>query len=159
MRKAALHAAADATKCTIAPKPLTLKPILFLITCRTRSGKGYQCVPSFIIMDEAPSKPSKHICLTNRMALGISSDPELDIFKALADEDVLTMVRGLAKNEARSPFPDGLFGMDSSRTNGAIRKMKAAGLISSRRDGNDHVYFLNRPRFNDLEKFIESLFE
>ena len=109
-------------------------------------------------MDEAPSKPSKHICLTNRMALGISSDPELDIFKALADEDVLTMVRGLAKNEVRSPFPDGLFGMDSSRTNGAIRKMKAAGLISSRRDGNDHVYFLNRPRFNDLERFLRGLF-
>ena len=110
-------------------------------------------------MDETPSKPSKHICLTNRKPLGISSDPELDILIALADPDVLTMVRGLAKNEARSPFPDGLFGMDSKTTNDAIRKMKTAGLISSRRDGNDHVYFLNRPRFMDLEKFLQNLFE
>ena len=105
------------------------------------------------------SKPSRHICLTNRKPLGISDDPELDILTALADRDVLTMVRGLAGNEVRSPFPDGLFGMDSKSTDAAIRKMKAAGLISSRRDGNDHVYFLNRPRFNDLVRFLSGLFE
>jgi len=92
------------------------------------------------------------------MALGISSDPELDIIRALADEDVMAMVRGLSKNEVRSPFPDGLFGMDAKRTNAAIRRMKDAGLISSRRDGNDHVYFLNRPRFRDLERFLHDLF-
>ena len=91
--------------------------------------------------------------------MGISSDPELDMLTALADKDVLTMVRGLAKEEARSPFPDGLFGMDSSSTNAAIRKMKAAGLISSRRDGPDHVYFLNKGRFKDLARFIEELIE
>lgn len=108
-------------------------------------------------MEEKP-RPSRHVCLTNRMALGVSDDPEHDIFVALADRDVLTMVRGLAKEEARSPFPDGLFGLDYRSTNEAIRKMKAAGLISSRRDGNDHVYFLNRPRFNDLERFLRGLF-
>lgn len=87
----------------------------------------------------------------------ISSDPEYDIICALADKDVLTMVRGLAKENARSPFPDGLYGMDSASTNAAIKKMKAASLISSRRDGNDHVYFLNRCRFRDLANFIEDL--
>ena len=92
------------------------------------------------------------------MALGVSDDPELDILTALADKDVLTMVRGLSKQEVRSPFPDGLFGMDYKTTNDAIRKMKSAGLISSRRDGNDHVYFLNRPRFRDLERFLKGLF-
>ena len=106
---------------------------------------------------EENNRPSKHICLTQRGPMGISDDPEFDIISALADKDVLTMVRGLAKEEARSPFPDGLFGMDSQRTNAAIRKMKATGLISSRRDGNDHVYFLNKCRFRDLSNFIDGL--
>ncbi len=108
--------------------------------------------------DEQPvQKASKHICLTNRHALGISDDPEYDMLSALADKDVLTLVRGLSKEEARSPFTDGLFGMDETRTNDAIRKMRAAGLISSRRDGNDHVYFLNACRFRDLAHFLEDL--
>ncbi len=108
--------------------------------------------------DEQPAtKPSRHICLTNRNALGISCDPEYDMLSALADRDVLTLVRGLAKEEARSPFPDGLFGLDGPRTNAAIRKMKGAGLISSRRDGPDHVYFLNACRFRDLAHFLEGL--
>ena len=75
----------------------------------------------------------------------------------MADKDVLTMVRGLAKEEARSPFTDGLYGMDEKRVNAAIRRMKDAGLISSRRDGNDHVYFLNESRFRELAHFIEGL--
>ena len=104
------------------------------------------------------NRPSKHVCLTHRGLMGISEDPEFDILSALADKDVLTMVRGLSKEEARSPFTDGLYGMDEKRVNAAIRKMKDAGLISSRRDGNDHVYFLNEPRFRELENFIKSLF-
>ena len=108
---------------------------------------------------EENQRPSRHICLTKRGPMGISEDPEFDIISALADKDVLTLVRGLSKEEARSPFPDGLYGMDSSRTNAAIRKMKNAGLISSRRDGPDHVYFLNKGRFKDLANFIESLIE
>ena len=108
-------------------------------------------------MEQQDQRPSRHVCLTRRAPLGISSDPELDMLQALADPDVLTMVRGLAREEARSPFPDGLFGLDSPRTNAAIRRMRDAGLISSRRDGNDHVYFLNAPRFRDLEHFISGL--
>lgn len=108
---------------------------------------------------ESQQRPTRHICLTKRMAMGISMDPELDIISALADEDVMTMVRGLARQEVRSPFPEGLFGMDAKRTDDAIRRMKDGGLISSRRDGNDHVYFLNKPRFRDLEAFIDGILE
>ena len=111
------------------------------------------------IMEEQTSRPSKHVCLTRRGALTITEDPEHEIFEALADKDVLTLVRGLSKEEARSPFPDGLFGLDNASTNAAIRKMKNAGLISSRRDGNDHVYFLNKPRFKDLIIFLNGLIE
>ena len=108
---------------------------------------------------EEPQRPSKHICLTRRGPMGISEDPEYDILDALADRDVLTLARGLAEEEKRTPFPDGLFGMDAARTNAAIRKMKAAGLISSRKDGLDHIYFLNKGRFRDLIHFIEGLIE
>ena len=108
-------------------------------------------------MPEENQRPSRHICLTRRAPMGISSDPELEMFQALADPDVMTMVRNLARKEVRSPFPDGLFGMDAARTNAAIRRMRDGGLISSRRDGNDHVYFLNRPRFKDLAHFIDGL--
>lgn len=107
--------------------------------------------------EQPAQKPSRHICLTNRNALGISDDPEFDMLSALADKDVLTLVRGLSREEARSPFPDGLFGLDGPRTNAAIKKMKGAGLISSRRDGADHVYFLNACRFRDLARFLEGL--
>ena len=72
-------------------------------------------------------------------------------------QDVLTLARGLAEAEARSPFTDGLYGMEEKRVNAAIRKMKDAGLISSRRDGNDHVYFLNESRFREIIRFLESL--
>ncbi len=105
--------------------------------------------------EEAPKKPSKHMCLTNRRPLGITQDPEQEAFAALADEDVLAMVRGLSESEIRSPLTGGAFGLDEQATGSAMRKMKAAGLISSRRDGDDHVYFLNGPRFKDLAKFLE----
>ncbi len=108
-------------------------------------------------MADEQQRPSRHICLTNRNALGISDDPEYDILSALSDKDVLTLVRGLSEQEARSPFPDGLFGMDGARTNAAIRKMKSAGLICSRRDGNDHVYYLNAGRFRDLIRFLQEM--
>ena len=73
--------------------------------------------------EQPAQKPSRHICLTNRNALGISDDPEFDMLSALADKDVLTLVRGLSREEARSPFPDGLFGLDGPRTNAAIRSL------------------------------------
>lgn len=109
-------------------------------------------------MDQQTQKASKHVCLTLRGPLGISEDPILDIVTALADKDVLTMVRGLSREEIRSPFTEGVFEMDETRTNATIRRMKSAGLISSRRDGPDHVYFLNRGRYKELEHFLAGLF-
>ena len=109
-------------------------------------------------MDEKPQKASKHVCMTIRTPLGISSDMELDIIRALADEDVMRMVRGLAKEPLRSPYVDGAFGMDQRKVSETLRKMKAGGLVMSHRDGADHVYTLNENRFRTLEKFIDGLF-
>ncbi len=106
-------------------------------------------------------KPARHICLTNRMPLGISSDPEADIIRALDDPDVLRMVRGLAKEELVAPFTDGAFGMDGKACAAAIRKMKDGGLVCSRRveDGTGvrHHYYLNSPRLKTLYVFLGSL--
>ncbi len=111
-------------------------------------------------MAETPSgNPNKHICLTNRAPMGISDDPERDILVALADHDVLTMARGLSKTPTAMPFTDGVFGLDEQSANAAVRKMKAAGLISSRREGDFHVYYLNAGRFRDLARFLEELVE
>ena len=105
-----------------------------------------------------PKKLAKHVCLTNRMALGISSDPEADIIRALDDPDVLRMVRGLAEEELVAPFTDGAYGMDEKTCNATIRKMKDGGLICSRRveheDGIHHHYYLNEGRLKTLYDFL-----
>lgn len=108
-------------------------------------------------MDEKPARPNKHICLTKRAPMGISDDPEYDILQALADKDVLTMARGLSKKPKAMPFTDGVFGLDEASANAAVRKMKGAGLISSRREGDFHVYYLNAGRFRELAKFLNGL--
>lgn len=108
-------------------------------------------------MEQPSGNPNKHICLTRRAPMGISDDPEFDILAALADRDVLTMCRGLSKEEVAMPFTNGVFGLDEARANAAVRKMKSAGLISSRRDGDYHVYYLNACRFRDLARFLDRL--
>ena len=103
-------------------------------------------------------RPAKHICLTNRMPLGISSDPEADIIRALDDPDVLIMLRGLAKEELVAPFTDGAYGMDEKTCNATVRKLKDGGLICSRRveheDGIHHHYYINTVRLKTLGDFI-----
>ena len=110
-------------------------------------------------MDEKPQKSSKHVCMTIRTPLGISSDMELDIIRALDDEDVMTMVRGLAHEPLYSPYEEGAFGMDQKKVSETLRKMKAGGLVMSHKEGPDHVYTLNENRFRTLEKFIDNLFK
>ena len=108
-------------------------------------------------MEGTPKKAEKHICLTNRRPLGISTDPEAEIIAALADADVLTMVRGLSKEEIGAPFTDGAFGMDEKRVNDAVRKMKAAGLICSHKKDDHHFYYLNRSRIRFLADSLNEL--
>ena len=111
----------------------------------------------------APKKPVKHVCLTNRMPLGISSDPEADIIAALNDPDVLVLIRGMAKQELVAPFAGGAFGLDEKTVSATVRKMKAGGLICSRRveyeDGVHHHYYLNSGRFRTLADFLNGIVE
>ncbi len=103
--------------------------------------------------------PSKHVCLCGNPLASISLDPELDMITALADKNTMTLIRGLSKEGARSPFPDGLFGLTEKETSVCMRKLNGAGLICSNRDGADHIYTLNKGRFRDLGKFINGLIE
>ena len=112
-------------------------------------------------MDEQPAKKpnTSHICLTKRTAMGISSDMQQEFFAAMADPDVLAMVRGLAREPKPMPFTGGVFGIEERAANNAIRKMKAAGLVASHREGDFHVYYLNANRFRDMAKYLERLAE
>lgn len=87
----------------------------------------------------------------------ISDDPELDILKALSDGDVLKVVRGLSKEYLRTPFTDGIFGLDEKRINECIRILSTAGLICSKKEGQDHIYYLNNVRLRDMSSFFKSL--
>ena len=109
---------------------------------------------------EGKPNPNKHVCLTNRRPLGISSDPEADIVRALDDADVLALIRGMTDAELVAPFTDGAFGMDEHCVEATVKKMKAGGLICSRRvehdDGVHHHYYLNTGRLRTLISLLSS---
>ena len=109
-----------------------------------------------------PKKTIKHVCLTNRMPLGISSDPESDILSAMNDPDVMILIRGMMEKELVAPFAGGAFGLEEAAVNTAVRKMKAGGLICSRRveheDGVHHHYYLNSGRFAEFQETPERRF-
>ena len=80
-------------------------------------------------MEEQPKqKMSKHVCACGSSPLAsFTSDPVIEIIKALDDEDALTVLKELTKKEIRSPWPNGLFGMDEQRTSKAMRKLLVSG--------------------------------
>jgi len=107
-------------------------------------------------MEEQPKvKMSKHVCACGPILTSVSANPLLDIISVLDDADSLEILRGLTKKEVRSPFPDGLFGMDSQRTNKALRRLLRAGLVNSRVEGADHIYYIHTERFALLKQFVD----
>ena len=110
---------------------------------------------------EEQSKPkmSKHVCAGGSMLMSISSNPLLDIIAVLDDADSLEVLKGLMKKEARSPFPDGLYGLGPQRTNKAIRNLLKAGLVNSRVEGLDHIYYIHVERFKILKDFVDGCVE
>ena len=107
-------------------------------------------------MEEQPKvKMSKHVCACGPILTSVSANPLLDIISVLDDADSLEILKGLTKKEVRSPFPDGLFGMDSQRTNKALRGLLRAGLVNSRVEGADHIYYIHTERFALLKQFVD----
>ena len=106
---------------------------------------------------EEQSKPkmSKHVYACGPILTSVSANPLLDIIAVLDDADCLEMLKGLMKREVRSPFPDGLFGMDSQRTNKALRTLLRSGLVNSRVEGADHIYYIHVERFKILKDFVD----
>ena len=105
--------------------------------------------------DEPEKKMSKHVCACGPLLMSVSANPLLDIISVLDDADSLTILKGLMMKEVRSPFPDGLYGMDSQRTNKALRRLLRAGLVNSHVDGLDHVYSIHVERFKELKSFVD----
>ena len=109
-------------------------------------------------MEEKPKmKMSKHVCACGPILTTVSADPLLDIISVLDDADALVLLKGLMKTEVRSPFPDGLFGLEPARTNTALRRLLRAGLVNSRIDGPDHIYYIHVERFKELHDFVDGL--
>ncbi len=109
-------------------------------------------------MEEQPKvKMSKHVCACGPILTNVSADPLYDIIHVLDDQDSLRILNGLMKKEVRSPFPDGLYGMDSQRTNKALRSLLRAGLVNSRVEGPDHIYYIHVERFKEMKSFIDNL--
>jgi hypothetical protein len=107
-------------------------------------------------MEEQPKvKMSKHVCACGPIMTTVSANPLLDVIQVLDDADSLTILEGLMKKEVRSPFPDGLFGMDSQRTNKALRSLLRSGLVNSRVEGPDHIYYIHVQRFKVLKDFVD----
>ena len=107
-------------------------------------------------MEEQPKvKMSKHVCACGPILTSVSANPLLDIISVLDDADALTILKGLMKKEVRSPFPDGLYGMDAPRTNKALRSLLRAGLVNSRVEGPDHIYYIHVERFRELKEFVD----
>lgn len=102
---------------------------------------------------------NEHLCLCNTKVFSISEDPELDILKVLANKDVLDLVRGLSKVGVRSPFSQGYFGLSEKKMTECMIILSKAGLVCSKREGECHVYTLNRVRFEELSRYIKSLCE
>lgn len=106
--------------------------------------------------EQSKQKMSKHVCACGSSPLAsFNFDPVFEIVKALDDEDALTILRELTKKEIRSPWPNGLFGMDEQRTSKAMRKLLVSGLINSRIDGADHIYFIHVQRFKPLKELVD----
>lgn len=100
-----------------------------------------------------------HVCTCGISVSTIAEDPILDLLNVLADEDTMTIVRGLMVSEIRSPFPKNLFGLGDDRLSDCLRSLSRSGLVNTRRDGSAHVFSLNRNRFRELTKFFEGISE
>ena len=81
------------------------------------------------------------------------SFPEFQVLIVLPEEVNNKPLRAFASAFSLARIVTATF----SALNAAIRRMKGAGLISSRRDGPDHVYFLNKGRYRELQNFVNGL--
>ncbi len=104
-------------------------------------------------------KENEHLCLCNNKIFNISDNPELDMLKVLANKDVLDLVRGLSKEGIRSQFNKGNFGLSEKKMTECIVSLSNVGLICSKREGDSHIYILNKTRFEELSRYIRSFCE
>jgi ArsR family transcriptional regulator len=94
-------------------------------------------------------------CVTANIASGMS--PAVALFRSLADETRLRIVRRLAAGEARVVDLTGELGLAQSTVSKHLACLRDCGLVDYRVDGRQSFYSLTRPELMDLLQAAEGV--
>jgi ArsR family transcriptional regulator len=94
-------------------------------------------------------------CVTANIAAGIA--PAVALFRSLADETRLRIVRRLAAGEARVVDLTGELGMAQSTVSKHLACLRDCGLVEYRTKGRQSFYSLTRPELMDLLQAAEGV--
>jgi ArsR family transcriptional regulator, cadmium/lead-responsive transcriptional repressor len=94
-------------------------------------------------------------CVTANIAAGMT--PAVALFRSLADETRLRIVRRLAAGEARVVDLTGELGMAQSTVSKHLACLRDCGLVDYRAQGRQSFYALTRPELMDLLQAAEAV--
>jgi DNA-binding transcriptional ArsR family regulator len=94
-------------------------------------------------------------CVTANIAAGMT--PAAALFRSLADETRLRIVRRLAAGEARVVDLTGELGMAQSTVSKHLACLRDCGLVDYRTQGRQSFYALTRPELMDLLQAAEDV--
>ncbi|MFF4875219.1 ArsR/SmtB family transcription factor [Micromonospora sp. NPDC000668] len=94
-------------------------------------------------------------CVTAAVAGGMS--PAVALFRSLADETRLRIVRRLAAGEARVVDLTGELGLAQSTVSKHLACLRDCGLVDYRAEGRQSFYALTRPELMDLLQATEGV--
>lgn len=77
----------------------------------------------------------------------------LNLLKALSDENRLTMIRLLSEGEKNVTELAGILGISEPTVSHHLSKLRAAGLVNLRTDGNQRIYRVNPVRLGEFKEY------
>ncbi|MDM4719436.1 metalloregulator ArsR/SmtB family transcription factor [Micromonospora sp. WMMA1363] len=95
------------------------------------------------------------MCVTANIAAGVT--PAVALFRSLADETRLRIVRTLATGEARVVDLTSELGLAQSTVSKHLACLRDCGLIDYRVEGRQSFYSLTRPELMDLLRAAEGV--
>lgn len=94
-------------------------------------------------------------CVTANIAAGMT--PAVALFRSLADETRLRIVRRLAAGEARVVDLTAELGLAQSTVSKHLACLRGCGLVDYRSEGRQSFYALTRPELMDLLQAAEDV--
>ena len=94
-------------------------------------------------------------CVTANIAAGVT--PAVALFRSLADETRLRIVRRLAAGEARVVDLTAELGLAQSTVSKHLACLRGCGLVDYRSEGRQSFYALTRPELMDLLQAAEDV--